>query len=487
MTTTKFLLKQKRKYSNNKTAATHDSQNIEKPVGQSNPKLARKLNKLIETTYRNNADSDYTEKIAALTRSFRYTDHKDNLWSDASHSLLYGTPLYEQASTAQRLALNHLSWFANYNYISNSETETVMYNQVTGSVFKSVGGYDTLAAELAFETEQEYDHIKAFRKVGLMTATSLIGRTGLNALLKWNSYKLTLGKRSLPTYQYYALRTLAKTVGGNSHQARYSGYLHAVEEENPFILKAPTTGMLGRSVGPSLPWQSFYGFSWGVGSPFMACHFYTVRMIANLYLKNMEHAIAKYAKQLENNGSPIPAPTAISRYHFLDEAFHTTISKLLAKDLYREFPKPTTYEKLVANSVIYKMQTGTLGGLSAVLPHRYFADDFTLLELLFQLFQSPVFGFSKTEAKHWLERCFCEEHEGLHVAATNRKRLLKELKTFFADVDYLWPVNREMGAMAARGELSAALRQNRRTFGQFWESAQDRVCPNPLKDVVHTT
>ena len=158
---------------------------------QDTSKLTRKLNKLINTTYQNNLDSDYTEKIAALTREFRYADNKATPWSEESHSLLFGTPLYEQASDAQRLALNHLSWFANYNYISNSETETVLYNQITGSVFKAVGGYDTLAAELTFETAQEYDHIKAFRKVGLLTATALIGRAGLNALLKWNSYQLS--------------------------------------------------------------------------------------------------------------------------------------------------------------------------------------------------------------------------------------------------------------------------------------------------------
>ena len=477
MTATSSLSKQKHDKREEKeqfNSLPPSNQHSNRNGDQNISKLARRLNKLIDTTYRNNFDSDYTEKIAALTHEFRYADHKNALWSESSHSLLYGTSLYEQASDAQRLALNHLSWFANYNYISNSETETVMYNQVTGSVFKAVGGYDTLAAELSFEPAQEHDHIKAFRKVGLMTATALIGRSGLNALLKWNSYKLTLGKQSLPTYQYYALRSLAKTVGGKSHQSRYSSHLRSIEAESEFILKAPTTGMLGRSVGPSMPWQSFYGYSWGVGSPFMACHFYTVRMIANLYLKNMEHAIAKYAKQLQNAGSPVPAPTAISRYHFLDEAFHTTISRLLARDLYREFPKPTVYENIVANSVLHKMQTGTLGGLSAVLPHRYFADDFMLIELLFQVFQSPVFGFSVSEAKHWIERCFCEEHEGLHVAAANRARLLKELKTFFADVDYLFPVNRQMDAMRIRGQVSSTLKQNRQTFEDFWNHS--RMC-----------
>ena len=428
--------------------------------------IGRKCAKLVETTYRNNLASDYTEQIAALSQDFRYANNSDRLWSAPSHSLLYGTPLYENATEQQQLALNHLSWFANYNYISNSETETVMYNQVTGSVFEQTG-YGTLAKELAFETEQEHDHIKAFRKVGLGTATALIGRSGLNALLRWNSYRLTLGKRKLPTAQYYALREIAHRAGKKSKQ--YSHHLHSLEQTNRFIMKAPTAGMLGRSIGPSLPLQSFYGFSWGTGSAFMACQFYTIRMIANLYLKNMEHAIAKFAKSLENKQQRVPAPTAISRYHFLDEAFHTTISRLLARDLYKEFSAPTLYERTVANSILLKMQKGTLGGLSTVLPHRYFADDFVIIELLYQLLKSPVFGFSEPDAKHWLEQCLCTEHDGVHTAAANRSRLLKELRDFFIDVDYLWAVNRDMGAMSQRGAVESALTQNQRTLKRFWE------------------
>ena len=435
--------------------------------------IGRKCAKLVETTYRNNLDSDYTEQIAALSKAFKYSENSDRLWSEPTHSLLYGTPLYEEATEQQKLALNHLSWFANYNYISNSETETVMYNQVTGSVFDATG-YKTLAKELSFETEQEYDHIKAFRKVGLMSATALIGRQGLNALLKWNSYKMTLGKRKLPTAQYYCLRAVANKMAGSADgkTINRSEYLRSLEDSNPFILKAPTAGMLGRSIGDSLPWQSFYAFNWGTGSPFMACQFYTIRMIANLYLKNMEHAIAKFARSLESSHQPVPAPTAISRYHFLDEAFHTTISRLLARDLYKEFSAPTAYEKLVANSIILKMQRGTLGGLSAVLPHRYFADDYTIFELLYQLLRSPVFGFSDSDAKRWMAVCLCEEHDGLHTAAANKQRLLKELKDFFADVSYLRPVNRQMAAMAKRSAVDAALAQNRRTLKRFW---QERV------------
>lgn len=425
--------------------------------------------KLIERTYQNNAESDYTEQIQHLNRSFKYQENSDRYWCDPEQSLLYGSPLYEVASPMQRMALNHLHWFVNYNYISDSETETVFFNQVTASVFDAVGGYSTLSKELAIETEQEYCHINAFRRVGLMTASALIDKQGLVALMKWNSYKPTLGSEVIPTCQYYALRSIAKTAF-KPQKANYSQFLHSLEEKSPFIVKATTTGMLGRSLGYSLPMQGFYSFNWGAGSPFMACHFYAMRYVANLYLKNMEYAIVKFHKRLQSQGEAIPTPTAISRNHFLDEAFHTTISQLISKDLYKDFPKPNAYERWVANLGILSLQKGTLGGLSAVLPHRYFPDDFAIMELVYRVLQSPLFGMSSRDALLWMERCFCEEHEGLHLAAANRQRLLSDLRHFFEGVDYLWSVNREMRAMAVRGSIQQALQRNRRIFAEYSRS-----------------
>ena len=192
-----------------------------------------------------------------------------------------------------------------------------------------------------------------------------------------------------------------------------------------------------------------------------------MRIIANLYLKNMEHSILKYFKKLDNRGDFIPTPTAISRNHFLDEAFHTTISQLIAKDMYKDFAKPTAYEKFIANLGIYKLQRGTLGGLSGVLPHRYFADDFPIMELIYRLLQAPLFGMSAREALDWMERCFCREHEGFHVATKNRQRLLADLRRFFEDVDYLSASNREMRLMASRGSIKTAIQSNIKTFQQF--------------------
>ena len=420
--------------------------------------------RLIETTYRHNLDSDYTEKIEQLDKSFKYANNSDVYWSKPEQSLLYGTPLYEEASPTQKLALNHLHWFANYNYVADTETETVTFNQVTASVFNAIGGYETVAQELEFETTQEYVHIHAFRKIGLSTATALMGKSVLKEIYKWHSYEMTLGKDRLANYKYYAARMLTKAMLRKQKQY-YSQYLQELEAEEQFIGKKPTTGVLGRGTAPSL--QRFFSFNWGGGSPFLACQYYVLRMMGNMTLKNMEHPIAKYYKKLANKDEFIPAPTAVSHYHFLDESFHTTMSQVLGKDMYKDFPSPTAYEKFVANLTIYMVQCGTLGGLSGAFTHRYFPDDCSLMALLYRLLQTPLFGMSASEAIIWLERCLCQEHDGFHLGAANHQRLWNEHRRFFEGLDYLWPVNREMRVMAAGGSIPQAIQRNRKTFRQF--------------------
>ena len=63
---------------------------------------------LIEKTYQSNIDSDYTEKIADLGKNFDYSSNSNRYWGNRELSTLYGTPLYEEASSSQKLALNHL-------------------------------------------------------------------------------------------------------------------------------------------------------------------------------------------------------------------------------------------------------------------------------------------------------------------------------------------------------------------------------------------
>lgn len=424
----------------------------------------KKHSKLIENTYHSNTISDYTEKIEELDKSFNYSSNSNYYWSEPEHSLLYGTPVYEAASPSQKIALNHLHWFTKYNYTAETETETVAFNQITSSVFEAIGGYDTVCKELDLETEQERSHIHAFRKMGLMTAMALLGKKPLQNLHKSHSYKSNLGNDSWLTSQYYTLRFLAKNMLKNQRQY-YSQYLNNLEQKEKFVVTTPTKGVLGRGIPTS--WQGFFTFNWGGGSPFLACQYYAARMMGNMLLKGMEYPLVKYYRKLEKQGEFIPTPTAVSYYHHLDESFHTTISQVLSKEMYKDFPQPTAYEKAIANLSIYMVQRASFSGLSGVFPHRYLKDDQFLMIFIYEMLQSPLFGMSAKEALHSMKQCFCSEHEGFHLAAKNHQSLLSNFRRFFNDFDFLWSVNREMNLIASGSSIDKAIQNNIKTFNQF--------------------
>ena len=465
-----------------KSITAQDQQKHSLALAEEKPK---KHHKLIETTYRSNTNSDYTEKIEELEKNFNYSSNSNHYWSEPEHSMLYGTPIYEAASPAQKIALNHLHWFGMYNVVAASETETITYNQVTASVFAACG-YETLSQMLTLETSQEKSHIHAFHNIGHKTMKALLGKDAFKASIKGKlsqrtnkskTRELTTSslpnlfnfqwKTSLADYQYYALRFIAKTMLASKNQCS-SQYLSELEKTYTYkFIPASTTGLIGRGLSPP-SMQRFFAFNWG-GSPFLASQYYGLRMMANMILKNTEHTRSKYFKKLEKKGDFIPAPTAVSYYHFLDESLHTTTSMLLARDLYKDFPEPTAYEKFTINLALYMMQRGILSGLSAVVPDRYYADDCSMMHFVYKILQSPLFEMPPQEALHWVEKCFCHEHEGLQMAAKYHERLMADCCRFYNSLKHLWPVNREMTLMASEGTIDKAIQSNRKTFKQFSE------------------
>ncbi|MEO1377374.1 MAG: hypothetical protein AAFW70_24460, partial [Cyanobacteria bacterium J06635_10] len=155
---------------------TTDKINLENKSSISTAKPIRHA-QVIQKTYQNNIDSDYTEKLRDLGKEFKYGNNRNYYWGDKELSILYGTPLYNAASPKQKLALNHLYWVGNYNSIAASEASTSIYNLVTAGVFRKVGGYETLCNELEFETEQESDHIRTFQRIGYKSKMGILGKT----------------------------------------------------------------------------------------------------------------------------------------------------------------------------------------------------------------------------------------------------------------------------------------------------------------------
>ena len=438
--------------------------------------------KVIERTFKNNSDSDYTEKIRDLGNEFNYASNSNYYWGDRELSLLYGTPLYDAASQTQKLALNHLYWVGNYNHTAVSEATTSVYNMVTNGVFRAFGGYETLCDELDFETEQESYHIRTFQKIGFKTKMAIVGKTILGNSLydktakendnSWFRFLIpqpvqdyftsTKGSSTFSIHRDKALSVIAKTMLRDKKQY-YSDYLRNLEEKGEQI-PAPADGLGGR-IAPRY-WLQFFTLHWGM-SPFMACQYYSLRYTANAILKNQEYPYVKYYRELERKGEYIPTPTAISFYHLLDEAFHTTISQTLARDTYKDFPKPTAYEKFISGLIVYKMQCSLLSGLSGVLPGRCVYDDPLLMTFYYKLLKSPLFEMDTREALDWLEKCICQEHEGYQIGLKYHQSLLELMQRLFGRLDYQWKVNREMAIMAAGGSIDKALQKNFQTFKQF--------------------
>lgn len=428
---------------------------------------------LIEKTYQSNIDSDYTEKIEALGKNFDYQSNSDCYWGEPEFSMLYGTPLYQEASLSQKLALNHLYWVGQYNHTANSESNTILYNRVTTGVFVNIKGCEKLAEELLFETDQEYYHIKTFQRIGYKTKMALQGKEGLKTslikqtkLANQNWYEKLLKKRSpvvkkasSQPWQDSLLRSATKQMHSNQEQY-YSQYLAKLEHEP---IPTTTGGIAGYTASPSV--LKFLTLNWG-SSPFMACNYYTMRMIANMSLKTYEHQYFTRYRELEKKGEYIPVPTAVSYYHMLDESFHTTMSQTIAQEVYKDFASPTAYEKFLANTIILQGQRGVLGGLSGWLPAT-FRDDASFMPSLYRLLQSPLFGMSSTEALEWMFKCLCQEHEGFHANVWYHQRLLKDFRRFFGCLDYLWSINREMRIMEAGGSIKQAVKKNTKAFNKF--------------------
>ena len=433
------------------------------PSPTANPaqKTNKKHQRLIEKTWQTNSNSNYTEKIRDLGQTFRYEDCCDRDWNIPEISLLYGTSFYETASEQQKRILNHLYWMTLYQGVTATELGAIVYNQITAGVFEEIGSHDTLCHELDLETAQEKQHIRTFQKICSKTKLALLGKTPIGNSQQKKSANQLRGSMAID-WQYYGFRLLAKLLLKN-YTGYYSPYLKAFEQKGQSI-PVPTHGVVGQ-MAPLLQLK-FLTINFGM-SPFLACQTYAIRYASNIILKAQEICYSRYFLETERQGKPVPAPTAVSRYHFLDESFHTTTSQALAIGLHQDFPRPSAYEKFVANRMFYNIQKNLLGGLSGVLPGRCVTDDCDFMLFFYRILQSQSFGLSAREALHWLEKCFCQEHEGFHVTLKYHQKLLIELRRVFSALDYLWPVNREFQLMAAGASIPQAIQTNLQTFKRF--------------------
>lgn len=94
-----------------------------------NHKVYRKL----EINHTRNKQQDHTQLLDEAAAAFKYEDCKDVYWNPEEFSLLYATPVWEQASQSQKVILNQLYWVAYYSQIISAEIATIFFNQTSAA------------------------------------------------------------------------------------------------------------------------------------------------------------------------------------------------------------------------------------------------------------------------------------------------------------------------------------------------------------------
>ena len=382
------------------------------------PVHARRNLERLATSHRRNLESTSTEEIDRLQEGFRYAPNAADWWQAENLSLMYGSPLWEQASQAQRLALNHLWWVAWYHLVSGLELHTIEYNGLCAQTFFRLDGYSQVCLELDLETSQERHHIQAFRAVGEATEEALLG------------FRLFLDDQHRPR------PTLLSQMHDHVSAARGA-------------LMSAVSRYFGDRVR---------------GSPFLASQYYLLRGLFNQLAKHKEATGYQRYLNAQREGVAAPAPLAITYHHYIDEGYHMATSSLLGHEIYLDFPRPSAAEVLAVNVTASLIQRALYSHPGALMAGTL-GDDAPALPLMYRILRSRLFGLDHAETMRLLERSYCVEHEGYHASMAYHARFREAARRSFDGVEHMWAKNRELSEMTCT--LEGVLAENRRTYATF--------------------
>ena len=370
----------------------------------------------LELSYRKNKAQDNTATIDQLAASFRYEDSKDSFWNPEQFSLLYGTPLWEQSTGAQRVKLNQIYWVAYYSQIISAEIATIFFNQTSAAGLYSMEDFRIVCDTLDLESAQERAHINAFKKIGEEFEREVFGERAFT----------------------YAMR-------------------------GPFV-----ETMIHRNTNRAKEfwrWIQLHAYaSLSSNNAFIGCQYFAVRGVRTLNGKLIQHQLSQlYAKSLDKDRAPVPS--RISHCHFLDESFHFNSSTIISHDVLNSLPPPTRFEKWVANLTLHGTQRDHFNFSTAV--NGLFWYDPALYPKVYAILRSPLFRMGKAQAKEMMRACFAEETDGLHLSAKSRKTAMDSYKEYLANIDYVDRANKEMAIMN-QNTVARHLRTNARALKKFF-------------------
>ncbi|MEM9266433.1 MAG: P-aminobenzoate N-oxygenase AurF [Cyanobacteria bacterium P01_F01_bin.13] len=373
------------------------------------------LRRRLEINYRRNKHQDHTQLLDEAGQAFCYDDCSDCYWNPEAFSLLYGTPLWDQASDYQRTVLNQLYWVAYYSQIISAEIATILFNQTSAAALYAHEGFRTICDMLDLESSQERAHISAFRAVAEQTEQAL------------------LGKR---LFSYPMRGPFSETM-----------------------IFADTNRL--KQWWKRLQLQAFGLIS--TSNSFLACQYFTVRGLRTLNGKLVQHQLSRYY-QTHANQEKAPIPSKISFYHFMDESFHFNSSTLLSHEVIRCLPNPTKFEAMVANLGIRGCQQDHRQ--FSVVINGIFWHDPALYSKVYELLRSHIFSMDDPEAKAMMQACFTQESDGLHRSYQTHQEAMASYRAYLEPLDYVWSSNRAMAIME-QASIKRYLRRQKRELARF--------------------
>lgn len=379
---------------------------------------ARTMQKL-ELNYRRNKEQDHTRLMDEAAKAFRYEDCKDEYWNPETQSLFYGTPIWDQASPAQRVLLNQLYWVAYYSQIISAEIATILLNQTSGAGLYSLEDFRLVCDTLDLESAQERAHIAAFKKVSEAVESRVFGERLFT----------------------YPMRSMFQQTMIFSDTNAIKEFWRGIQLRAYSMLSS--------------------------GNAFIGCQYFTVRGIRTLNGKMIQHPLSRYY-QTHPKGEAAPIPSRISHYHFMDESYHFNSSGLISHDVLKSLPDPTRFESAIANKALAGCQKDHFHFSVAI--NGIFWYDPALYRTVYEMLRSKAFGLDRGQALELMEACFTKESAGLHASHKTHATAVDSYKAYLSDIEYVDGHNKEMREMG-RSSIPDYLARNRAAFKRFAASA----------------
>ncbi len=369
----------------------------------------------LEFNLRRNIEQDHTALIDAAALRFRYEDCRNEYWNPEQYSLLWGTAVWDQATSAQRIVLNQMYWVAYYAQIISAEIATIFLNQVSAAGLYTLEDFRLVCDNLDLESRQERAHIHAFKKVGEEVEFTLFGERLFT----------------------YPMRSLLE------HTMIFA-------DTNP-----------AKDFWRRMQIRAFTLLS--SGNAFLASQYLLIRGLRTLNGKLVQHELSRYYSEHPDQDNA-PLPSAISYYHFMDESFHFNTSRVVGLDVPRSLPPPTRFERFVLNRGVAGCQRDHAN--ASVVVNGIFWYDPSAYATIYKMFRSQVFAMDHGQALQMLARCFTEESAGLEAALRTHTTAADSYVAFVEPVQYLDADNREMRRMRSNS-TQRYLARNRAALSRF--------------------